>query len=226
MGLKTSVGFSGKPKSDRVEQPLIDVGNYPARLVQLIDLGVQPQAAYDGQDKPPVHQIMLTYELCDTFMVDKDGNEMEDKPRWESERMPLYPLASERAKSTARYNALDPECVHEGDFAACINTPVMINFVHNKKGDKTYANIGGISAMRPRDVAKCPELKNEPRIFDLEEPTLESFNALPKWIQDVVKGNLNYRGSALESLLAGNSEKKEEKPQEDVPEQDVDDSWD
>ncbi len=42
---------------------------------------------------------------------------------------------------------------------------------------------------------------NEAVVFDLEEPDLESFMKIPKWIQKRVMENLEFRGSLLERLL-------------------------
>ena len=80
----------------------VEVGTYPARLVQLIDLGVQPRKPYQGQEKDPIQMIWVTYELTNEFMKDESGNDIEDKPRWISESFPFYNLRADRAKSTAR----------------------------------------------------------------------------------------------------------------------------
>src|SRR5690606_29752920 len=129
--------------------------------------------------KPPAYMISVTYELVDSFMVDEDGNELEDKPRWVSETFPIYSLQADMAKSTKRYLALDPEEVFEGDFSKLTDTPCNVTIVINKKGDKTYTNVANVSAMRPRDAAKCPELVNAARVFDLEQPDMDVFNSLP-----------------------------------------------
>ena len=92
----------------RVEQPLIEADVYPARLVQLIDLGLQAQRPYQGKDKPPVQEVMFTYELVDVFMVNEEGKEQEDKPRWVTETLPFYGLFADKATSTKRYKAFDP----------------------------------------------------------------------------------------------------------------------
>ena len=65
-----------KTASNRIEQPNLEPGPYPARLVQIIDLGLQPQRPYKGVEKPPAHELMVTYELSDAFMIDKDGNDI------------------------------------------------------------------------------------------------------------------------------------------------------
>ncbi len=206
--------------SKRVEQPVLDVGNYPGRLVQIIDLGVQPQRPYQGQEKPPAHEIMLTYELVDSFMVDENGKELEDKPRWISETFPLRSLEADKAKSTQRYKALDPSGEYAGDFSQCIGAPVNVTIVHggvNKNTNKPYENVGNISTMRARDAEKCPELVNPPKVFDLDNPDMKVFSALPQWLQEKIKGNLHYKGSKL-AALAGEAAHPPA-PKQEEPEQ-------
>lgn len=194
-----------------VEQPALEPGVYPARVVQVIGLGLQPQRPYQGKAKPPAHIIHMTYELVDVFMLDEDGNEIEDKPRWVFESFPLHSLEADRAKSTMRYNALDPQQAYEGDFSKLINTPCQVTVVVNRVGDRTYENVANVSAMRARDEAKCPELQNPMLVFDPYEPDLEAFERLPEWIRNKIKENLEYRGSALEALLGGEEEEAEVK---------------
>ena len=52
-----------------VPQANIAPGSYPARLVQIIDLGLQAQKPYQGKDKAPVQEIMFTYELVDELSL-------------------------------------------------------------------------------------------------------------------------------------------------------------
>ena len=199
-----------------VEQEAMEPGSYPARLVQVIDLGVQTQRPYEGQAKPPIQEVMLTYEFLDEFMKDEDGEDIEDKPRWLSETIPLHNLAADLAKSTKRYKALDPDEVHEGDFTALVGTACVVTIVNNKgKGQnagKVYTNIAGVSTMRPKEAAKAPELINEPKVFDLGDPDLTIFKSLPDWLQEKIKGNLEYEGSALQEALEDAPEDEEEKP--------------
>lgn len=203
MALNASkVPFGGN--KERVEQPNLEPGLYPARLVQIIDLGLQPQRPYMGQPKPPANEIMLTYELVDSFMIDKDGNDVEDKPRWVSETLPLLNIKAEKAKSTQRYMALDPTVADGGDFVKQIGKPVNVNIVNNKgKDGKIYDNVSAIAPMRPRDAERTPELVNPSKVFVLDEPDLEVFNSLPEWLRDKIKENLNYEGSALQKLVGG-----------------------
>lgn len=190
----------GAPKGNFIPQANIEPGTYPARLVQVIDLGLQPQKAYQGKEKPPANEIMLTYELVDTFMKDADGNDLEDKPRWISETLPFYGLFADKAKSTQRYLAFDPKEDFEGDFAQLIGKPINVTVVNNAVGEKVYDNIATVSAMRPKDADKCPELVNPSKLFDLDAPDMEVFNALPEWLREKIKSNLKFQGSPLQKL--------------------------
>ena len=196
-----------KQEGTGTTQPLIVAGTYPIRVAQIIDLGVQKQRPYQGKEKPPVQEVMLTYEFLDEFCVDEDGNEDEAKPRWLSETMPLYSLKADKAKSTNRYLAIDPQLEFDEDFTMLAGGAANATIVHNAgKGanvGKTYMNIQSLSAMRPKDVANAPDLKNPTKVFVLDEPDLEVFSSLPEWIQDKIKGNLEYQGSVLQKALEG-----------------------
>ena len=211
-------------------QPPIDAGTYPARLVQVIDLGIQAREPYKGQAKPPVQMISLTYELLDEFCVNEDGEVLEDKPRWVSEQMPLYNLEADKAKSTERYNGLDPEQVHEGDFGALVGQPCMVTIAQNKKGDKVYCNVASVAPMRAKEAAKAPELVNKAAVFELEDPDLEVFNSFPQFMQDKIKANIEFEGSVLDELLNGKKGKKKPEPEpepeeDDEEEEEADDNW-
>jgi hypothetical protein len=203
--------------NERIDQPVIEPGLYPARLVQLIDMGLQPQKAFQGKDKPPMQEISLTYELTDVFMKDADGNDLEDKPRWVSETLPFHNLKADKAKSTQRYLAFDPKEEWEGDFTKALGLPINVVLVQNQVGDKVYTNVASLAAMRPKDAEKCEALKNPTTLFSLDEPDLAVFNKFPKWIQEKIQKNLNYNGSRLEAMLKGGKPAaKEQKEQEDA----------
>lgn len=220
MSLNAKKAAGGNGGSQKRKQPTIEAGTYPVRLVQIIDLGIQPQRPYKGQEKPPCHQIQLTYEFLDEFMVDEEGNEQEDKPRWISEQMPFKNLKAERAKSTQRYFALDPNEDHEGDFTQLLGAPAnaLITTYDIKNGPNAGSKgnkVESLSAMRPKDARKCPELVNEPKLFVLDDPDMDVFLSLPEFLQDKIKENLEFKGSALEALLRGDKPAPEADPQDD-----------
>lgn len=205
-------------------QEAIEPGTYPVRVAQVIDLGLQNQRPYQGQEKPPAYEIMITYEFLDEFCVDEEGNEDEEKPRWLSETLPLRSLQAEKAKSTQRYYALDPNEDLDGDFTQLVGVAANASIVQNagkgKNVGKIYNNIQALSAMRSKDAAKAPELKNDGKVFDLDDPDLDTFNSLPDWLQDKIKENLEYAGSSLQKALDGAPSAS----QDDVEEED-DGEW-
>lgn len=208
MGLKAAATGG---MANRVPQENIEPGSYPARVVSVIDLGVQPQQPYMGEPKPPAQEIRVTYELVDAFMKDEDGNDVEDKPRWISEDFKLLPLDRDLAVSTKRYKTIDPDNEHDGDWSQMLSKGVMVTVVNKKsKNGKTYDNVGGTTAMRKRDLDKLVELQNQAYFFDLLEPDAEIWKRIPKWLQDKIKGNINYEGSPLDAMLEGVAAPKQE----------------
>lgn len=209
------------------KQPNIECGTYPARLVQLIDLGVQAQRPYQGKEKSPAHMISTTYEFCDEFMVGDDGQPDESKPRWISEDFPFYSLDQDRAKSTQRYNALDPSGAADGEWPNLVSLPVMLTVGEYVGGDGVTRNkVLSTSSVRAKQAATLPALVNEPKIFLLDDPDMDVFQSLPQWLQDKIKGNLEYAGSALQKALEGNSKtpKNAKQPKQEENEE-GDDVW-
>jgi hypothetical protein len=218
------------PRTGKSQEPL-DPGSYPSRLVMVLDLGLQPQT-YNGETKDPKIEIMTTYELSDEFMKDDEGNELKDKPRWQSETFTLNSLNSDKAKSTQRYLALDPNLEHDGDWSKLLGTPATITVVNNagkgKNKGKVFNNIASVSTMRAKDADKLPPLVNDARYFDMDNPDVELFLTLPQFVQDKIKGGLEFKGSKLDELLKNHKgEKKETKTEVPEPEdkEDDDGNW-
>lgn len=179
----------------------MDAGTYPARVVQIIDCGIQEQRAYKGEAKPPAHEIMITYEFLDEFCKDEEGNDQEDKPRWLSESFPLYSLEADLAKSTKRYYALDPEEVFGGDFTLLASAPAMVTINQYESKGVMRNGVSSVAAMRPKEAAKAPELVNPSKVFVIDNPDLEVFKSLPDWLQDKIKKGLEFGGSPLDEAL-------------------------
>lgn len=187
------------------KQVAMEAGTYPCRVVQIIDLGIQNQRAWEGEAKPPGHEVMFTYEFTDEFCLDEEGKELENKPRWLSETFVLYGPDADLAKSTKRYLALDPEQVHEWDVTKLLSVPGNVT-ISNREGKGAnkgnfYNNVMSVTTMRTRDVNKTPDLVNPPKLFNLDDPDMEVFGSLPNWLQEKIGDNLSFRGSKLEQLM-------------------------
>lgn len=215
----------------RVEQAELEVGNYPCRVAQVIDMGLHHKDVWDeankkyvkATDKAPVNMIMLTYEFTSEYMKDEAGNELEDKPRWLSEDFAIHALDSDLATSTKRMKAFDPKFdKYRGDWSAIAGQACTVTIAHKKNGK---AKIGNVSP--PMKGFPVPELKNPVKVFDVENPDMDIFKSLPQWLQDRIKSNLEYEGSALQAALEGGVQKpkQESKPAPQEPEiaQDEDD---
>lgn len=212
----------------------IDPGAYPARVVHILNIGLQKQNPYQGQEKPPKCDFYITYELLDEFMKDEDGEDDLKKPRWISERFSINPLSSENAKSTARYLALDPKNKFDGDWSQLIDTPCIVNIVNNvskKDKNKIYNNVRGVQTMREKDARDAAPLVNDPVVFDFYNPDTKLFLALPTFIQGIIKESLDFEGSDLQEQLkdvssdqSPKTEKKAKKEPTTHNEED-DDDW-
>jgi hypothetical protein len=213
-------------KTNFAAQPNLEPGSYPARVARVYGAGRHP-VVFQGEVKAPKLKIWVVYELVDAYMVDENGDEMEGKPRWITESFNLSPITQENAKSTMRYKGIDPTLKFDGDWSQLVGMPVSVTVVNNAKGGKVYDNVGGVTAVRPRDIAKIPDLVNEGFFFDPSEPNLEYFNKIPKFIQDDIKASIDFPGSELERLLGGFSvpekqaPKQEAEPVDDTPDDDM-----
>lgn len=219
LNAKTAAG------SGSTAEPM-EAGSYPARVVQIVDLGLQNQRPFQGQEKPPAHEILVTYEFVDEFMKDENGEDDPKKPRWISESFPLYNLSQDKAKSTIRYKSIDPSLAYDGNWPDLIETPVDVTVIQNPgKGanaGKVYNNIASVAPMRGKDASRCPPLVNEAVVFDLDAPDMAIYNALPQWIQKRITENLEFAGSKLEALLKNapaNTKKTEEHEEENLDEE-------
>lgn len=189
-------------QGERKRQAGVEAGNYLGRLVQVIDMGLQNQRAFKGEEKPPAHEVMFTYELGTEFMKDEEGNDIEDSPRWISETFPFHNLKADLARSTKRIKAMDPKLIHGGNIGAMLGSPctvTVVNNVNKKDPTKIYVDVGNVTP--PMKGIPVPELKNETRLFELDEPDMKVFDTLPQWVQDKIKTNLNFNGSPLQKLL-------------------------
>ena len=223
MTLKASEAKS-QGGGNRVEQPSLPAGGYPARLVWVVDLGVQSRPPFKGEEKPPIDMIQPVYELTDEFIVDEDGNEVLDKPRWVYDKpLPLYSLEAERAASTQRYLAIDPDREFNGDWGAIVGMPVTVNVVNVKgKDGRVFDNVGSLSTMRTKEAEKLPELINDPVVLSLDSDDVETFKKLPEYLQNKIKEGVEWESTKLYAALNGEAPEPKEAPSEDVPAQEDD----
>ena len=209
----------------KLQSPVLDADNYPARLVQVIDLGLQKNF-FDPEKIN--HEVMLTYELTTEFCLDEKGEPVEDKPRWLSETINIIDLPvgmsveelyqdqyRGKSKMVLRARAFDPKGQLDFDFTEMVGMPCAVTVVKKKKKSdgKDKNEVGGVTS--PMKGLQIAELVNPPKVFTLDEPDMEVFESSPDFVKDKIKANLEFAGSPLEALLNG---EKPAKKQEKAPE--------
>lgn len=215
-----STGGNGNKKRD-----LCPAGQFPARVVHITDLGLHPKIDYKtNKIVGEQYKVRITYELLTSFLLDEDGNEMKDKPRWVSENIPISKalgFADAPAQPwygncgiVKRYRAIsgNPLAAAE-DLAVLLGEACSVLIVHEAaKNGKTddegnplvYANIGDVAA-DPFSMMgqEAPALVNTPTMLDLSEPDLAIYEAEPNFVKEMIVKNLEFSGSPLEKLMAG-----------------------
>lgn len=191
---------SSKPS---VERKLLKAGQLPARIVQIVDLGLQAQNPYQGQEKKPAFELYVTFEFP-TQRIEVDG---ESRPMWKSRRVVMSTHEKSRCKQW--YDKLDPENKYAGDWASLLTSPCLVFIAHEKgKGKhegKVFDKIGDINPLV--EGMEVAPLENEPALFDLTSPNMEVWERLPEFLQNIIKENLQYDGSKLQNTLEGNPTK-------------------
>lgn len=199
-------------RSGGVEQEVLPVGSYPCRVAQVIELGVQFKERYNkaegrytvDETKAPTTQVMVTYEFTTEFVKDADGNDDESKPRWYSEQLYLYPLDVDMAKSTKRYNNIDPSHKKGGDWSQLVGAPCSVLIQHSPTGK---ARVGQV--MPPQKGSTVAKLKNDPKVFTLDnasEENLTIFESLPQWVKDKITSSLEFSKTPFGKLYGGSDE--------------------
>jgi hypothetical protein len=168
------------------------------RLVEYIELGVQPQKDYAGKPKPPVDQVRLTVE----FLAPKNRHEFKDsegsdRVRYDRMSINMTKKLNDRAKYTKLFNKMRAgrdDVIH---MAQMIDVPLRFEIFHNegknKKGEvTTYANLwdkdGGMNIGVPKfqpdplsDVWQdipVPEAVSPLKVFFYNNPTNETWDSL------------------------------------------------
>lgn len=181
---------SKKPMSDR---PLPKVGTQGARLLHIVDVGIQPRKPFQGQEKAPCRKIWFNFELVQS-LFDYNGRQV-------PHRIATADInASNDPKSALvkLLSGLDPADTAKGDLGLLLGKPYLVTVVHNKVGDRTYANFAG--AMPAPDGFDLPQLSDKPGLFDYYKPDVDVLVSLPKWIREKIQSALNYKDSPTEKI--------------------------
>ena len=154
---------------------LPDAGAVVGRCYMVVDLGTQ-DTTFKGTPKK-THKILLVWELAEMM---EDGRPFAISSRY---TLSLFDQAILRQHLESwRGRGFTDEELAGFDVKNVLGAYCMLSIVHNKEGDKTYANVKGIMPV-PRGMEK-PAAVNKNIYFDVD---IGDINTLPEWIQNVVK---------------------------------------
>lgn len=206
----------------KIEIKRIEDGVYTAVSTMLIDLGIQLNDTFKKKQR----KIMIVWEILGET-IEINGEEL---PRIISKEYTL----SLGEKSTLRKDlqawrgkAFSADELEGFDLINILNVPCQIQIINVENNEKIYPNIAAIMAM-PKGMTV--EETDETIYFNTYEPeTWNTFNKIPKWIQDKIRKCENISENQLDLFIKQYDEitkmQKEQKtleeteeiPQDDLP---------
>ena len=168
----------------------IEDGTYPARFVQLIDVGEQENTDYKTGEALGTYsrKLFLTYEFP-TERIEVKG---EDKPRWLSENQKFS--MSEKANLPKRLKALGTG--KEKTIEDMLGNPCMVEVSSTSGGKAKVANVS-----KPMKGMQVGALENTARAFDMDDANMEVWDELPNFMKEMIQNARNFRGSDIEQKL-------------------------
>lgn len=174
------------------QRELIPAGNYIARCYQMIEIGTVSEVIM-GQPKT-LRKVRIGWELpeeCRVFSPEKG-----EQPFVISQEFTLsLNEKSNLRKMLASWRGKDfnEEEAKAFDISKLIGVACMLNVIHKPaKSDpsKIYEQIGSVSPL-PKSI-KCPAQVNKTIRLEYDSFNLDTFEALPDFIKDKMRGSLEY----------------------------------
>jgi hypothetical protein len=176
------VTASRNAKSDFEIAP---AGNHLANCIKVIDLGTQPGS---DQFPKPKRKVKISWELCDETVAETG------KPFIINQKytLSLHENAAlcKHLESWRGRPFTDAEA--DGfDIAKLLGQPCLLNVVHTRSGDNTYANVAAISPV-PKGLPR-KEPVNPLVHFDLDNFDGVIFDDLSEFDQKAIQGSPEYK---------------------------------
>jgi hypothetical protein len=185
------MGFIAKDSGGGNFKP-VPPGAYVARCYQIVDLGTQTSSGQYGEKS--AHKLRLSWEL---FGEDEDGQPL--TVSYDGKTMPMTVSKSytvsmhEKAslrKDLAAWRGRDftTEEQRAFDVSKLLGAYALINVNNSTGGNgKTYANVAGLSPLPKPLAATKPAGVHALTQFDLDNPDMGVFDALPAYLQDQIR---------------------------------------
>lgn len=174
------------PKPNEKEFETAPAGTFAARCYRFVDLGTQPKE-YLGTTSYK-RMVGISWELPDELM--KDGRPFSIYQRY------VWSM-SEKATLRKHLESWRGAKFQESDFGEAgfdtrklIGVPCMLSIIHTTKGDKTYANISGVSGvMKGYEVHAAV---NETLYFSLDDYDQAVFDKLSQGMREAIMRSPEY----------------------------------
>ena len=165
---------------------IIPEDTYTAICCEVIDLGLQRNETFDKVQP----KVLIGWELPD-LQVEING-EMQPRIYTKQYTNSLNERATLRKDLVAwRGKQFTEEEKRGFDVSKLLGVPCLLQIVHSKAGDRTYANLGGITKLpknMERPIPQMPQIR-----FDIDESPLSMLDDMPAWIQDIIKESIEYK---------------------------------
>lgn len=177
-----------QPEGSSIEP--IEIGNHQAVCYSVVDLGTQRNEYFDKQ----MRQVAITWEIPSLRIELVRDNVKVNLPRAITktytislhEKANLYKdLVSWRGK------VFTPEELEGFNLRNILKVNCLLQIVHNKKGDKTYANVAAVTGLPKGMEVLIPE--NPTVTYDMTENGYELPQNVPEWIRDIIKKSMEYQ---------------------------------
>lgn len=176
----------------------IEDGDYDARMVRFIGLGVQEQPEFDNKKKEPAFKCAIQFELVDMDVtgIDENGNEVEPRPACQFAEFYLFPGAT-RGNVFNLCKILDPSIEKVPDdlewFMKRLGAPLNARVGHyiSKKTGEKVNKIAGLNPIPQKYLAGVKDARTELVGFDPYEDTpemFESYSKLYKFQREILAG--------------------------------------
>lgn len=184
--------------SDRKKFEIAPAGTHLARLYRIIDLGTQMRE-YEGKVNM-LRKAKFFWELHGEDGTGKPLLTTEGKPLIQSKEytMSLGEKANLRRDLEAwRGKAFAEDELKGFDLKNVLGQFCMVNISHREKGDMTYADLKGVSAV-PNIYKKAglPEGINSTLLFSLDKFDEQVFDSLSENIKETIRKSPEYRALA------------------------------
>lgn len=206
-------------------------GEYPARLVEFIELG-KHAGNFEGKPTKPSPKVRLTFELLDPDLAyeteDASGKKSTAYPTQSVELSKGSTSKSKYLKFLKAFQKAVPDLADKKQMVMFVNQPIVLKITHTagkKDPNKTYINIlpTDIQSVvykdkRTKEVlqVEVPEATKQFRVLLWNSPTIGQWDSLfidgerdgkdgekvsKNWIQNKILEATNFAGSDLSLLL-------------------------